>query len=111
MYQLSKIIGNFVFIFMPHYWIMNYSYSKEWDKTLNKLLDTFNFMPDCDEYTATIGNQLIWIENYPCACFTPYGRGHASFRASRLTILRARFLLEKTLQKDPYLRYKKRYNL
>jgi hypothetical protein len=40
-----------------------------------------------NNYTARLGDRIVWIENHPYASFTPVGYPQA--RPSRATILRA----------------------
>jgi hypothetical protein len=79
---------------------MNERFSKNWDLHLNYLLDNFEFT-NIETCSAYLGNEHIWIENYPYDCFTPYLHNAIGFRASRLTILRARKKLF-THGYDPY---------
>lgn len=87
---MIKFIKNIQFLFMPSYWIMNLSYSNVWDKKLNELLDKYEFT-DIDKFTAKLGNYEIWVANHPYNSFVPYDDLiNGKYRASRLTILRAR---------------------
>lgn len=103
-----KAITNFIkslkFIFMPHYWLMNYPYNAGWDKYLNRLLDDHEF-ENIGSLTCRLGDVEIWCGNHPYASFSPYMtnmRETASFRPSRLTIQRAMKKLKKS-QSDYYL--------
>lgn len=90
---------NLKFILMPHYWMMNYPFSKVWDAKLNKLLQTHKFT-NRTEYTADLGNVTIWIVNHPYASFTSSNR---RCRPSRQTIFEAKRKLERECPKlDPY---------
>ena len=100
---MKKIIDFFIslkFLFKPKYWMMNNPYSKEWDQQLNQLMEEHHFT-DIGACTAQLGEHLIWISNYPYSTFTPYDTGMSDFRASRLTITRAR----KKLIKDMVLEF------
>lgn len=75
---------------MPNYWVMNDRYNEQWDKKLNELLDKYDFT-NIDWASADLGNNKIWVANYPYSCFIPYDFANkANIRASRLTILRAK---------------------
>lgn len=95
---MKKLFLNLQFFLMPHYWIMNESYSKEVDDLMIELLDKFEFT-EIDHYRAKLGNVWIWIQNQPYASMMPdnsinpvpvYGR------PSRKTIFRAIQKLEST---------------
>lgn len=90
MKSIVTFIKNLQFIFMPSFWYMLYKICPIWDKKLNELLDKYEFT-NVDGFTAYLGDNEIWIENYPSATFTPYiNLGVLKIRASRLTILRAK---------------------
>ncbi len=73
----------------PNYWLMNYSYSKIIDDTLNHLMNYYNF-EDITKFYATIGGVQFWISNYPYAAFTVKGSSTTKVRPSRRTIRKAR---------------------
>lgn len=87
-----KYIKSLIFILMPNYWIMNEKYSKVWDKKLNELMDKGVFAYK-NRFEAKLCGHTIWVENYPYSCFVP--PHDSKFRASRLTILRARRKLQR----------------
>jgi cytidylate kinase len=87
-------------IFKPSYWLMNHGYSAAWDKALNELLDEHTFK-NIGEHTAQLGHLTIWIENHPYASFTVWHGAPGSVRPSRLTIERARNLLERDMFRPP----------
>lgn len=99
---VSKFLKNLRFIFKPMFWFMDYRYSKEWDVELNILLDNHRFRW-IKEYTAILGDKEIWIDNYPYGSFTKE-EGGVFYRPSRLTIMRAKRLLDrdKILGDDPF---------
>ena len=109
--KFRRFILNLQFIFKPHYWIMTQPYSRKWDYIFNSMLDEYKFETSRDGgYTAKLGDKLIWVSNYPYDTFTPYNRGingeKVEFRASRLTILKARKKYKKeTDPYDPYDQY------
>ena len=78
---------------------MNEGYNAEWDKELNRLLKehTFTNIENC---TANLGNRVIWISNFPCACFTPYEEGKVHYRTSRVTICRAKRALDEAMIRE-----------
>ena len=86
--KILKFIKNIQFVFRPTYWLMNYSYSKEWDKELNTLMDE-HFFTNFQTYTTKLGDRKIWVENHPYASFTKVTLG-PTVRPSRLTIVRAK---------------------
>lgn len=94
MKKLISILQNIKFIFMPHYWIMNEHYDEAWDKELNYLLDNYDFKP-IRHCIASLNYILIWVENYPYACFSlyDYGEGMGHFRPARQTIYSANKIL------------------
>lgn len=77
-------------LFTPSCWIQNYDYSQLWDAQLRALLVSGEkfVVVSANDYTANIGNYVVWIKNHPYASFKPYGAG-GSCRPSRATILRA----------------------
>lgn len=78
-------LSNFPFLFRPSWWIMNYTYSAEWDKQLTLLLDQHTFT-NISEYEATLGGVKLWVSNHPYGSMRP---DILRVRASRATILRA----------------------
>tara|TARA_R110002020_G_scaffold113236_2_gene260262 strand:- start:7496 stop:7933 length:438 start_codon:yes stop_codon:yes gene_type:complete len=88
---MKDFFRNLQFIFKPNFWFMNDPYDKDWDDEFNVLLDEHTFS-NIDEYTAKLGDTKIWISNYPFACFK---KGFVNKRPSRLTILRAKKLLDR----------------
>lgn len=108
--KLSKKIKNIQFLFRPKFWLMNYSFSKYWDRDLNFLID--NASPkllrgglENDYYYIVFNDKVkVWIKNYPYA----YGRvsdyslfgGTINMRPSRLTILKLRKLENKLKEED-----------
>jgi len=86
--KIYNFLLNIQFLFKPNYWLMNYSYSKEWNKKLNDMMDKYYFS-DTSIYAAYLGDKYIWVGNYPYASFTGSIYGY-TYRPSRLTIKRAR---------------------
>lgn len=84
-----KFIKSLQFIFKPSYWVLNHDYNAMWDITLNHLLDKYNFTM-IDEFTAKLGDTIIWVRNQPYATMRPYSSNWIiPIRPSRLTIKRA----------------------
>jgi hypothetical protein len=77
---------DFLISISPRYWLMLYPYSAEWDRILNRLMDTEEFY-DVGRFTACIGKYQVWIENYPYGAFTPHSID-LEVRPSRMTIIR-----------------------
>ena len=95
---MRKLFLNLQFLLMPHYWIMNESYSKEIDDLMIELLDKFEFT-EIEHYRAKLGNVWIWIQNQPHASMMPdnlLNPVSVHGRPSRKTILRAIKKLEST---------------
>jgi len=96
-------------IFTPTCWLQLYPYSVAWDAKLNQLLKDHPLVM-VDQYTAKLGTQEIWVENYPFASFYPYNPD-IKCRAKRITTLRAGDMIPKRPPpppkpkpiKDPYL--------
>jgi hypothetical protein len=80
---------DFLTICAPGYWLRNYPCSKEWDRLLNRLLDTEKFVY-VDEFTAKLGGVEVWITNHPYASFRPYAPERLEALPARRTVLRAR---------------------
>lgn len=95
---MNKTLFYLLLPFMPKYWIMNESFSKEWDNTLNKLLSKYNFT-ERTEHTAYLGQNKIWIANHPHASMTPYQLLSCEFRPSRYTVYKAYEKLNKDAPK------------
>ena len=87
---MKDFFRNLQFIFRPNFWLMNDPYDKDWDNEFNMLLDEHTFS-NIGEYTAKLGDTKIWISNYPFDCFR---KRYVNKRPSRLTILRAKKLIE-----------------
>ena len=101
--KILKFIKNIQFVFRPTYWLMNYSYSKEWDKELNTLMDE-HFFTDFQNCTAKLGDTKIWVENHPYASFTKFTLENGyHYRPSRLTLLRAKRHLKFSIQNQRYI--------
>lgn len=81
----------------PSYWIMNNSYSKDWDAAMLASLEAGEKFTDIDDYTARFGGRLIWIANHPYASFTPRSSFVGGFRPSRVTIMKLRERLEECI--------------
>lgn len=88
---MKDFFRNLQFIFRPNFWLMNDPYDKDWDNEFNMLLDEHTFS-NIGEHTAKLGDTTIWISNYPFACFR---KRNINKRPSRLTILRAKKLLDR----------------
>lgn len=86
-----KFLLTIYFIINPKWWLMNDPYDKSWDKKINELLDTHLIKLD-PQYTARIGNNCIWVSNYPYAYGSSYNNfiGSTNHRPSRYTIWRIR---------------------
>lgn len=97
---MKDFLKGLLFIFMPHYWIMNERYGKVWDKELNELMSKYKFEIESEGHIAKLGNRRIWIANHPYSSFMLIKDGYhcSSFdiRPSRLTIWRA----ERKLKED-----------
>jgi hypothetical protein len=105
---MKKFIENIKFIFMPHYWIMNYDYCEKWDSELRNLMQendfkqcskTFFNIKYIDEYQVKIGDKIIWIVNHPYASFCDNSftdKIKIQKRPSRQTI----YLAKKKLEED-----------
>lgn len=95
---LKQFILNLQFIVRPKYWFFNNEFSKEWDITLNQLLDQYKFT-NIGAHQAELGPATLWIANVPYATMHTdhkfmrpsdkrfYPKFY-SVRPSRLTILR-----------------------
>ncbi len=81
-----KAIKDFLWIVLhPSFWLMNYSYSAEWDKELRNLMKVHKFT-NISRFTAYLGTQKVWIANYPFAAFMPMCLGTIHVRPSRIII-------------------------
>ena len=81
-----EAICNFLFFLVrPSFWLMNNPYCPSWDKRLNNILKEHEFekITDC---RYKLGDEVIWVENYPYACMRPYD---IDIRPSRMTIYKA----------------------
>jgi|GEM_PF-2800259 hypothetical protein len=91
---MKDFIKNLQFIFRPSFWLMLIPFNKQWDDKLNELLNNHKFT-NIDHHNADLGNARIWIENYPYCCFW-LRKGIQRYRPSRLTILRAKKILNES---------------
>lgn len=57
--------------FLPPYWLQTGPTNKEWDRALNKALDTGR-IEDVDNYTAKVGGITVWVSNWPYGYGNPY---------------------------------------
>jgi len=91
---LKKIGEKIFFIINPSFWFMNYGYSKEWDVTLNFLLDNsellfYDFSYGTIDFKWKEKTISVWVNNYPYAYGTQYKKGiDRNYRPSRHTILK-----------------------
>jgi hypothetical protein len=92
--KLTDILIQIWVLINPSFWLMNYQYSKDWDSTLNHLMDNHNFIIK-DKYTAVLGGKNIWIANHPYASFTEYDYINDKVRPSRKTIFKAMMKLKR----------------
>jgi len=89
--DLFNFIKSYFFVILsPSYWLMNDKYDKEWDRELNRLMDSNKFI-EIDTYTAEIGGVVVWIVNQPYGTMCRYEDrvGPLKHRPSRWTIRRA----------------------
>jgi len=100
---MKNIIRNIEILLRPSYWSQNYKFSKEVDKSLNYLLDKYEFT-NIDECTARLGSTKIWIANHPYASFRIDEFPIKNLRPSRKTILRAYKKLNRKM--DPIIKIK-----
>jgi hypothetical protein len=66
--------------------IRNSKTDPEWDRKLNQLLNENAPIEIMDQYQAMIGNQQIWIENFPYATFSGPGRWVSSIPSRKTTV-------------------------
>ena len=76
----------------PAFWLMNDPYSEQWDRRFNELAKAHKFKPGKTHHTAYLGDQEIWVANYPYAAFKPFV--DRSVRPSRVTIFKAKMKLK-----------------
>lgn len=93
---IRNLKENIRILLKPSYWIMNNTYSKNWDNKLNYLLDNYDF-EYIDPYISKLGNIIIWTTNHPYASFKPR---NSDIRASRKTIYKANKKYKKTILKQ-----------
>lgn len=102
---MKKTINYLKFLFMPHFWIMNYKYMESWDKKLNEMLDNVTHLDleyntiSCEYLTCEINNVGVWIGNYPYAYGTNWGNQWARVRPSRITVIRLRKFIDSEIAK------------
>jgi hypothetical protein len=93
--KLKNFFLNLQFIFKPWYWVMNSSYSKDMDIHMNELMDKYTFT-DYNQFTAYLGNNIIWVTNIPYDTMVPWNGELIDIkRPSRLTIQRGLRKLKK----------------
>lgn len=66
--------------------IRNFKTNWAWDRKLNKLLDDNAPIKIVDQYHAMIGDQEIWLENFPYAVFTGRGVWVSSILSRKTTV-------------------------
>lgn len=79
---------------------LNYPISEQWSDKLQKLIDSGAIFTDIDEYTATLGDETLWIANCPYASFFRYKKESIGKRDSFLPNKRVAYFLTKLLYKS-----------
>ena len=82
---LRWLSGTLSVLATPGCWLQLYPFSKDWDRWLNKKMESEDFS-DITKFTAKLGGVEIWVANHPYASLRPY---KLEIRPSRATILRA----------------------
>jgi hypothetical protein len=84
MLTLMKYIINKI----GEWFIQVYPVSMEWDSKLNVLMDnhTFNYI---NQYTARLGDHIIWISSHSYASFSDYTHGDSKLLPAFSTVMRA----------------------
>lgn len=91
---MFSFIRSLQFILRPSFWFMDKPYCPAHDKSMNNLLDKYEFT-DIGRFEARLGMYTIWISNYPYMVgIDPLYRYS---RPSRLTILRMKRHIEKAI--------------
>jgi hypothetical protein len=82
---------------------MNYEYSREWDKELNRRLDNYSMEFDQAElaaveepYVCILNYKEVWVRNYPYAFGVDYNRfkEEGTGRPSKATIRRLKRMVD-----------------
>lgn len=107
---MNKFMFYVTMPFRKSYWIMNEKYNHQWDLLINKLAGSNKFIVDERDillnntiYTCRLGNETIWLSNYPYSCFTSYNDNTStkgSVRPSRYTIYKLAIKLKKDIGID-----------
>lgn len=100
----KKILWNvFAHIYVtinPKFWFSNQRTSNLTDNIINDLIDSGEPPEYCSEYTVRMGNQYVWVANYPYSYGNLYHGKYASDLLPRkVTRLRLRMYLSKLKQK------------
>ncbi len=66
--------------------VRNFKVNKEWDAKMNQLLDDNEPVEILNEYYAKIGNQQIWIANFPYASFSGPGSNAQRLPTRKTTV-------------------------
>ena len=80
---MKKLAEIFFVLTHPSYWLMNHTYSKEWEDVLMREVDLHGFVM-VDRFEAKVGKLRVWIENHPYASF--YQKNGIQVRPSRFNI-------------------------
>jgi hypothetical protein len=56
----------------PSCWIRNHSTDKTWDLILRQAMAKHKFEP-VTQYTAKLGDLIVWVRNHPYCSFHPEG--------------------------------------
>jgi len=100
---MIKFIKSLQFIVRPSYWLKYASYSEPLDTQINKLLDEGILFTNIGEHTADLGHlKGLWIHggNYSFCDMNNY-------MPSRLTIQRAKRVLQKSLIEQSFQKAKR----
>lgn len=114
----KKLLGYLRVLFTPACWVRIYPVSKPWDKELNELMLTHNFVVDGDSpvsphFMVKLGDKVIWVTNHPYASFSEIDYteerpfcDRKMVLPKRITALRAMDKLNKDIpaetRKNPY---------
>jgi hypothetical protein len=71
---VEKLKDTLFAIVSPRYWTQIHPFSEEWNTMLKDLMKKHNF-EIIDEYTARLGDVVIWYRNHPYGSFVRYGWG------------------------------------
>jgi hypothetical protein len=103
--NLQKLKDYFTILTRPSHWLRNEPTDLVWDEALNRLLDEFPVAKG-SEFTVTLGDNTVWVANYPYSYGNYYGNQFGGkvgkLLPKRTTVLRLRRAVDNLYKMPSY---------